>query len=361
MKSALFRVDGSHRLGVGHIMRCLAFAQGLGETDVRPVFVIRDYEPKVAELIQHYGHPVETIVKDSSFEEDARLTVGIASRYDVKLILTDLSNEDTLANLEEYSRYLKTLKGTDKFVVAIDGLGEDCISTKIPFPCDIVVIPYYGAENGAYKLHSGTKSLLGPAYFIFRKEFIEAAGVNRVIRKDAQNILVTIGGSDPLNLTLVAAKALNRLKVTSLNLRLVIGPGFGPLVRKELKRILRSFQGNYELVMGNDSMADLMLWSDLAITGGGLTKYEMALTGTPGIIISRFEREAEQGKEFEKAGSTLHLGLINEIDEERIVKAVEKLLHDYNLRAKMSKNGKQIVDGKGVARIISEIPPGVLS
>ncbi len=360
MKSALFRVDGSHRLGVGHVMRCLAFAQGLGEIGVKYVFVIRDYEPKITGLIEHYGYKVETIAQDSSFGEDELLTVEIASRYDAKLILIDLSNEDTLANLEGYGSYIETLRGAGKFVVAIDGLGEDCLSTKIPSSCDIVVIPYYGAENGAYKLYSGTKSLLGPAYFIFRKEFIEAAGVNRVIRKDAQNILVTIGGSDPLNLTLVVAKALNRLKVTSLNLRFVIGPGFKPSVSQETRRILSSFKGNYKLVIGNDNMADLMLWSDLAITGGGLTKYELAVTGAPGIIISRFEQEAKKGTEFEKAGSALHLGLVSSLNEERIAEAVKKLSSDATLRAEMAEKGRKLVDGKGVARIISEIPSSVL-
>ena len=354
MKSALFRVDGSHRLGVGHIMRCLAFAQGLGEMEVRPVFVIRDYEPKVAELIQHYGYEVETIPQDSSFAEDASLTSEFASRYEGKLVITDLSNTDNMANLDEYSRYFPALKLADKFMISLDDL------IKTNFPYDIQIIPYYGAEKMNYKSYGGTKLLLGPAYFIFRQEFIEAAKVRREIKTDAQNILITMGGSDPHNLTLEVAKALTRLDVNSLSLRLVIGPGFVTSVRREIEMSLRDYDGNYELITGSGNMADLMLWSDLAITGGGLTKYEMAVTGTPSIIISHFDEEAKRTEEFEKAGSALHLGLITEIDEERIVKAVEKLLDDDALRAEMADRGRKMVDGKGVARIISEIPNSVL-
>ena len=56
MKLALFRVDGSHHLGTGHVMRCLAFAQGLGKLGVKSTFIVRDYEPRITELIQHYGY-----------------------------------------------------------------------------------------------------------------------------------------------------------------------------------------------------------------------------------------------------------------------------------------------------------------
>ena len=107
-------------------------------------------------------------------------------------------------------------------------------------------------------------------------------------------------------------------------------------------------------------MAELMLRSDLAITSGGLTKYETAVTGTPSIIISHFDREAAAAKEFEKGGTTLHLGLVSEVDEEDIVRAIERLLEDYALRVDMSQKGRNLVDGKGVERITAEIPRSVL-
>lgn len=362
MKSAaLFRVDGSHHLGIGHIMRCIAFAQGLERIRMKSVFVIRDYDQEITDMIRHYGYGVETIPPDSSFVEDVYLTLEFATRYSATLILTDMSNKDILANLDEYSGYLEILKTTPKFLVAIDGLGDDCVSTKIPIPFDIVVIPYYWAENMDLKIFPTTRLLLDPTYFIFRKEFIDVANVGREIKKDAQNILVSMGGSDPLNVTLKIAKALNLMDKPSLNLRLVIGAGFKASVKQELVSILKTFKGNYKIIEGSDNLAELMLWSDLAITGGGLTKYETAVTGTPSVIISHVDNEATMAKEFERCGSTLHLGLISEVYEEDIVKAIEKILNDYALRSEMSKRGKNMVDGKGVERIILEIPQEVLS
>lgn len=42
------------------------------------------------------------------------------------------------------------------------------------------------------------------------------------------------------------------------------------------------------------------------------------------------------------------------------IEAVRKLLRDDALRAKMSKRGRKLVDGKGIERIISEIPQQIL-
>jgi len=336
-------------------MRCLAFAQGLARKRAESIFVIRDYEPRVAGLIRDYGYNVEIIPGDSSFARDAFLTTEFVSKYSAELVITDLSHTDNLASLDKYSRYFPALSAAQIFMINIDDL------IRINFPYDIQIIPYYGAENINSRPHDSTKLLLGPAYFIFRQEFIEAAGVSRQIKEDAQNILVTMGGSDPLNLTMKIAKALLRLDKTSLNIRIVIGAGFAASARQELEKILKNYKGNCEFLMGSNNMAQLMLWSDLAVTGGGLTKYETAVTGTPNIIISHFDQEAARTREFEGGGSTLHLGLISEINEHDMVESIERLLKDHALRTEMSQRGRNMVDGKGMERIISEIPGSLLT
>ena len=354
MKSALFRVDGSHRLGLGHIMRCLALAQGLREVGVKPLFVTKDYEPSVIELICR-SEDIELIPAESSFAEDASRTTEFAERYNVRLIVTDLSNTDSLVNLEQYHRYLQALKAADRFMIILDRLVET------DFTRGLQIIPYYGAENMNLRPRGGMKLLMGPKYFIFRQEFVEAARAKRDIKKDARNILVTMGGSDPSNLTMRIIKILAGMNRDPLNLRIVIGILYSDQVRQELESILAGHSGDYKLIMGSDNMADLMLWSDLAITGGGLTKYETAVTGTPSIIISQTAREAEMSTEFEKGGSALHLACISQIGEADIARAIEKLLEDNVLRSEMTKRGQAMVDGKGIRRIIAEIPPEVLS
>ena len=123
----LIRADGSPHLGLGHITRCLAFAQGLEKIGASSVFVIRDYDYKIRELIQRYGYDVETMPKDCSFREDASLTSKLANQHEAKLIITDLSNVDTLASLSEYGEYLQGLKDTGKLLITIT---SGCLLTK---------------------------------------------------------------------------------------------------------------------------------------------------------------------------------------------------------------------------------------
>lgn len=353
---ALFRADGSARLGLGHIMRCLALAQGLEKKGVESVFVTRDYQPEVAEIIRRYRCRVESIPPDCDFPEDLLLTSGFIQQYKAGLVVTDLCNVDILARLGAYSEYLHGLKSTGKFLLTIDDLNE------MYFPSDILVNPNYGAEKMKYTAGKGTKFLLGPSYFIFREEFIEAARADREINKDARNILVTMGGTDPLGLALKVAKALTAHSMgTGLSLRIVLGFGFTDSRKQELEDVLKGFAGKCELIPGSDNMAELMLRADLAITAGGLTKYETAVTGTPGIIISQVAHQADVSLEFAREGTALNLGIGTEVSEQAIAEAVNLLLRDSVLRAKMSAKGRKLVDGGGIERIITEIPAEVWS
>ncbi|MFQ5787999.1 MAG: hypothetical protein ACE5H1_08455, partial [Thermodesulfobacteriota bacterium] len=255
---------------------------------------------------------------------------------------------------DEYNRYLENLLSGNNYVIAIDDFA------RVDLPFDIRVIPYYGAERAGYKASLKTKLLLGPAYFIFQPEFTKAACIERKIKKESQNILITMGGSDPFDLTVKVVSAITRVPFLNIHLRVVIGPGFKNVVKQAIEKNLRNFLGEYEIVEGNGSMVELMHWSDLALIAGGLTKYEAAVTGTPCISISPFKRELKMAEMFEMGGSLLHLGIKDQVSLGKISEAVKKVLGDFTLRETMSKKGKRLVDGKGIEKIIAEIPKHLL-
>ncbi|MFQ5786830.1 MAG: hypothetical protein ACE5H1_02520, partial [Thermodesulfobacteriota bacterium] len=66
MGLVLFRVDGSHSLGMGHIVRCIAFADGLKRKGISCLFLIKNYDDRVANLISKRGFNVEAIPTDLS-------------------------------------------------------------------------------------------------------------------------------------------------------------------------------------------------------------------------------------------------------------------------------------------------------
>jgi UDP-2,4-diacetamido-2,4,6-trideoxy-beta-L-altropyranose hydrolase len=360
MGRVILRVDGSGRIGMGHIMRCIAFAQGFEKVGVKTVFVSKDYEQDIVEFIQNSGFHAVTIAKNCSSSEDAALTLDSAEKYSANVIVTDISNIDTLADINTYQQYLRLLKNGGKFLITIDGFNGDCLSSKLTVPSDMVIVPYYGAQDKRYKGDKGTDFLLGPSFFLFRQEFTKAAKVKRRIKKKGNRILVSMGGSDPYHLTPKVVKALARLHRRDLDLKVVIGHGYSASLEHKAKIASQYFRGHYELIAKSNDMAELMLWADLAVMSSGLTVYEAALMRTPGVVISQYEYQEKVMNRFSKAGSFLHLGCGGNIGEKVIAEAVDKLLDDFVLRRQMAKSGENLVDGKGVKRIIVGIPKKLL-
>lgn len=350
MKKALVRADGSVEIGMGHIVRCIGLAQELEKAGFESFFVVKSFEPSITELIKSYGFKVELIPKDYSLQQDKNALISFIKQHRAELVVTDLSTDDILNRRDEYLAYLCDIKKHDSLLLTIDDLNV------MNFPSDIVLNPNYGARELPHRLNKHTRYLLGPDYFIFRQEFIEAARAGRTIKTEAINILVSMGGGDLQSLTYKVLKALSALSETEeLTYRILPGVDASPYRQCILTEALRNFKGSYEFHSSKNSVAASMLWADLAITGGGLTKYETAVTGTPSIIIPQIKHQEELAKLFAQEGSALFLGPSDGVAEETITPAVERLLRDESLRAEMSSRGKKLVDGKGVERVTVEI------
>jgi len=203
--------------------------------------------------------------------------------------------------------------------------------------------------------------LIGPDYFIFRPEFIAAAKQSRSINQEARKILVTVGGSDDLNLSAKIARSLGEHSIPGLKIHLVFGAGYSEGLKQDVRTILEGVSGECSYLDQDTDMAAEMLWSDLAIIGDGLTKYEVAVTGTPSIMLSRPESEEELNILFQEAGTTMYLGNGCALEVGALAKTIRDAISDYPLRKSMSEKGKAILDGKGLERIIGNVPSDILA
>ena len=57
-KTVAFRVDSSLKIGAGHVMRCLALADGMKDMGAEAVFVCREHEGNLSKLIAERGFRV---------------------------------------------------------------------------------------------------------------------------------------------------------------------------------------------------------------------------------------------------------------------------------------------------------------
>jgi spore coat polysaccharide biosynthesis predicted glycosyltransferase SpsG len=160
-----------------------------------------------------------------------------------------------------------------------------------------------------------------------------------------------MGGCDLLGLTGKVIRALAEIEVDPPpELCVVLGLEDGK--QRELSHALARFRHPPVMLVNPDNMNELMSWCDLAITAGGLTKYETAVTGTPSVVLSQALHQALIMERFSNAGTTIHLGYGPEVREDTIAETVRALLNDYPRRKQMSLAGKQLVDGKGLERVL---------
>jgi spore coat polysaccharide biosynthesis predicted glycosyltransferase SpsG len=338
---------------MGHIMRCLALAAGLSASGIESVFITRKLNSSTDQVIRDHGYRVDEIPGGVTEAEDARLTKEIATNLEAKFIFTDICHNESQARPGELTGYHRTL-AKDFFTLAMAG------DQDIDLPAHIVICPYIGGNNQRTSVLNRTVVLLGPSYFMFRPEFIEATQTPADVLENGSRVMVSVGGADELHLTSKIVEALCSLTNDDLSVRIVVGAAFGDKLRNEIIGLLSGFHGESAILEHTTNMAAAMQWADVAVTGDGLTKYEAAITGTACLTVSRPESTMHLNRAFEKAGSSILLGDGTLIDTNALAAEIKRVLDDQELRTTMSKKGRALVDGKGVERIIAAIPDVIL-
>jgi len=342
LATIFIRVDASEHIGMGHLMRCIDFANHASEKGVNPVFLTSTSSAK--EIIDAKGFKCILIAKN--YKHAFKEIKSLKNNHSAKVILLDINYCSTIEQRHEYFVFLQELKTLDLFLITFEDLSSDV------FPADIVIIPYVGGESLKVHKKVGSTYLLGPKFFPVREEFINVT--KKQSPQNVKNILITMGGSDSNQITIKVVKALSKLKL-NVHLKVVSG-SLSQLSDEQVRALLSNYDGSFQVIKDAHNMAELMNESQLAITNSGLTKYEMGNMGLPAIVISNNSKHAALMVEFASYGTVVHLGANEEVTEENILGAVISLMKDEIIRKKMSNAGKQLVDGMGMERIFDSIP-----
>jgi len=171
---------------------------------------------------------------------------------------------------------------------------------------------------------------------------------------------VTLGGADPDNATGKVTKALNDLDV---EVKIVVG-GSNPN-KQNLEAEIRNpisaspprvdgvrSRASLSLSVDTDDMPALMAWADVAIAASGTTSWELAFMGTPSLVVVLADNQEEVAHFLHLGGVSISLGRIEDLSTAEIGGALHGLLADGAQRAAMSQRGQQLVDGRGVARVV---------
>lgn len=330
------RADGGSNIGMGHIQRCLALSGQLRKNGAKIVFVSKKDET-IEKKIKEEGFEVIALKTNIGLEEDLKDTINTIEARRTDVVITDSYAID--------EGYLTEIKKIVPLLVSIDDLAE------IFFPSDIVINQNIYAKNLNYRSLTGkTEFLLGPKYTLLREEFSNLG--KRKINEKVKNVLITLGGSDFFNLTPKILKLLDGIS-QDFEITVVIGPFFKNIV--EIERTTKEINKKVELVYNSHKMNKIMLASDLAVTGGGITLHELAVTGTPALAFCLADNQLRNIKGMAETGTLINMGWGNNWGEERFYKKINELIDNHVLRRRVSKLGQELVDGKGSQRVSAVI------
>ncbi len=327
---ALIRCDGGGRFGYGHVKRMVALARALRDREgIGAVFAVNGTDDAL-EPITRAGF--EAVAIDAAKDAES-LSALIASR-EPDLLICDYRDG---ANREE----LQVLGAP--LLVSIDDGSDRRLAADLAYYPPVPQAEALDWHGSRCAPRIGWEwSLLG----MTKPAASARAGSPR------PTLLVSMGGSDPQELTLRAARALTKLNPV-FRARFVIGPGMEN--RGRIARAIASLAPNFETVEGAADLAAEYAASDLALVAFGVTAYELAAYGVPALYLGLTEDHAVSAAAFEQAGMGLSLGVAEQTQDDDITGAVWALLTDAARRRDMRAAGLMTMDGEGASRIAADI------
>jgi len=337
LKTLLVRADATIAMGTGHVMRCLALAQAWQDAGGRAIFAMADAPLPLRERLLAEKMDIAPIEASPGGGDDARETAELAGRCAASWVVVD--------GYHFGAAYQAGLKETGLSLLWIDDGGEsEC------YAADIVLNQNVHAERSLYSKHASyTQILLGSRYVMLRREFARWREWKREIAPIARKVLVTMGGSDPDNITSLVVKALRLVKVQGLEAIVVAGSS-NPYF-ESLQQMAAQSGGVVRLQRTTSNMPELMAWADLAVIAAGGTLWELLYMG---CCVLSYARNPVQGRvisDLQRDGLVQNLGDPRNFDEAVLAAAMTKLASSTEDRSRACLLSRQTIDGKGAARI----------
>jgi len=331
----LIRADASLAIGTGHVMRCVALAQAWQAAGGTASLAAAELPDALAPRVTEEGVNLAWIRGFTGSSEDAEETVAQARRIGADWVVID---GDRFG-----SDFLATVRGAGFHVLLIDDFAD-----RESFPADVIVNPDLDDDGHPYRKRGATAQLLlGPSYILLRREFRQEIE-KETIPKIGNRILVTLGGSDPENLSPQIASAL--AGCPDLEITVVAGAGFDAV-----DKLFALQAANLRVVFNPQNMAQFMKNADIAIVVAGGTLWELLSMGCSVLSYSRNLAQARVIQALSRRSVLVDMGQTNNFDASRLVKAVTELVASNSACERMATMGRALVDGLGAARVVEAV------
>jgi UDP-2,4-diacetamido-2,4,6-trideoxy-beta-L-altropyranose hydrolase len=333
MTTILFRVDASAEIGTGHLMRCIALAQALSDEGATVAFLSKNLPDALLLRLDAERFKRLSLRSNAGTKEDAAETAEAAKKMKADWVVMDGYHFGVASQQAITDAGLKLFWIDDEnHAGAVFG--------------DVVVNQNLYADESLYpKRGKMTQLLLGPRYALLRREFTARQSAKIPTKK--REILVTLGGADPDNVTMSVIEKLEPLIKDGTTMTIVAGAG-NPH-RAALEKKISSILGATLEVAVLD-MTPLMAKADVAIAAAGTTTYELLAMGVPSVLLTLADNQEKNAIALGNSGAAVNLGWWNAMNHD-LKSVVSDILNDEARRKTMSACGMELVDAEGASRV----------
>jgi UDP-2,4-diacetamido-2,4,6-trideoxy-beta-L-altropyranose hydrolase len=333
----VIRADANTGIGIGHVMRCLALAQAWQDAGGRVVFALAIGIEDVGGRLRSEGMETASISAQPGSAEDAARTAELCQRRGATWLVLDGFH---------FAQPYRDQVGGGIRLLLFDDHGEFG-----PYRCDVVLNtnPYASVEMYPDR-DEKVCFLLGPQYALLRREFLSEHQDKAGVPEQAGRILVTFGGADANNVTLLVLEALARLQDLKLETVIVVGASSPHL--STLETAARNYPG-MRVVFNPDNMPRLMARAELAISAGGGTCYELAFLQVPMFLLTIAQNHERTVETWGKCKAAIDAEWFDRWESQPLAAKLRQVISNKFLRKELADNAAALVDGRGAGRVVA--------
>ena len=312
----LFVAAAGPRIGFGHLVRCRSLARALG---VAPLVTVRG-TPATRRRAASLGWRLSAV-----------RNAGDLLRLDPQLLVVDDPSARMARAWVERARRLGVP------VATVHDLGIAAVES------DLLVD---GSVQPSRVREGRYGSLRGPAYAVLdpRVRLVRERGVRPAPRR----VLIALGGG-PHSTT--AGRLARAIATRRGDVEIRIAGGFAARGHAALP--------NATWIDVRDGLVEELSSASVAVLAGGLTVYEACALGVPVVALALNAAQHITIRAVARRGAAVDAGSLGRATRKKAIVgaalAVDRLLQDATARRRVGTAGRQLVDGRGAARVAARL------
>ncbi len=316
-RKVLFIIDGGPDLGFGHFMRATLIAKYLVENKNCGVLFVTNNHLLNKKIIE-FGFECFLFASE---DFNPKHIWQVIKKQKPHIMVIDIKNSHNPASI------IKLVKRENKDLKII--LIDNATNARLLADKNIYPVPRNLVSGFKWRDYKG-KVCSGLKFFPLKEGFTKV----KKIKRDNNTVIISMGASDPHNITLFVMKDLIS---TGKKAKVIVGPGFKS--KKEIRQIARQHKDIFELYENPDNYAKIASSASLAVTALGISVYEFSYLKIPVIVIGNYVDDLKTGKSLEKLGYCKYAGYYKDINVKKLSKMIERGVKFKDFKEKCGKKG----------------------